>query len=133
MKAAMGVTNSVRRAFMADLCLKLGEKAASGEKVPQRIGITNPVEGGLVTWMLSHYFLVSKAPSAESSKAVATVTDSQRLYSSSSELSFSRTKWRASAPSARRSGGTSTSTAWIIAWAARAGSPVGSNRFAIVP
>jgi hypothetical protein len=43
MKAAMGVTNSVSRAFMADLCLKLGEKAASGEKVPQWIGITNPV------------------------------------------------------------------------------------------
>jgi hypothetical protein len=42
MKAAMGVTNSVSRASMADLCLKLGEKAASGEKVPQWIGITNP-------------------------------------------------------------------------------------------
>jgi hypothetical protein len=42
MKDAMGVTNFVRRASMADLCLKLGEKAASGEKVPQWIGITNP-------------------------------------------------------------------------------------------
>jgi hypothetical protein len=42
MKDVMGVTNSVSRASIADLCLKLGEKAASGEKVPQWIGITNP-------------------------------------------------------------------------------------------
>jgi len=42
MKHAMGVTNSVSRASMADLCLKLGEKAASGKEVPQWVGITNP-------------------------------------------------------------------------------------------
>jgi len=42
MKDAMGVTNFVCRASMADLCLKLGEKVASGEEVPQWVGITNP-------------------------------------------------------------------------------------------
>jgi len=42
MKDAMSVTNFVSRASMADLCLKLGEKAASGEEVPQWVGITNP-------------------------------------------------------------------------------------------
>jgi hypothetical protein len=42
MKDAMGVTNSVSRASMADLCLKLGEKAAAGEEVPQWVAITNP-------------------------------------------------------------------------------------------
>jgi len=42
MKDAMGVTNFVSRASMADLCLKLGKKAASGEKVPQWVGVTNP-------------------------------------------------------------------------------------------
>jgi hypothetical protein len=42
MKDAMGVTNFVSRASMADLCLRLGEKAASGEEVPQWVGITNP-------------------------------------------------------------------------------------------
>jgi NAD(P)H-binding len=41
-KNRMLVTNFVSRASMADLCLKLGEKAASGEAVPQWIGITNP-------------------------------------------------------------------------------------------
>jgi len=41
-KDAMGVTNFVSRASMADLCLRLGEKAASGEEVPQWVGITNP-------------------------------------------------------------------------------------------
>jgi hypothetical protein len=41
MKDAMGVTNFVSRACMADLCLKLGEKVASGEEVPQWVGITN--------------------------------------------------------------------------------------------
>jgi hypothetical protein len=41
MKDAMGVTNFVSRASMADLCLRLGEKAASGEEVPQWVGITN--------------------------------------------------------------------------------------------
>jgi hypothetical protein len=94
------------------LCLpqiKPGRKEPSAKRRRCRngVGITNPLKAGWATWMLSRYFLVSKAPCAESSKAVATVTDSQRLYSSSSELSFSRTKWRASAPSARRSGGTS--------------------------
>ena len=34
-KDAMGVTNFVSRASMADLCLRLGQKAASGEEVPQ--------------------------------------------------------------------------------------------------
>jgi hypothetical protein len=38
----MGVTNFVSRESMADLCLRLGEKAASGEEVPQWVGITNP-------------------------------------------------------------------------------------------
>lgn len=42
MKDAMGVTKFVSRASMADLCLKLGEKVASGEEVPQWVGITNP-------------------------------------------------------------------------------------------
>jgi hypothetical protein len=42
MKDAMGVTNFVSRASMANLSLKLGEKAASGEKVPQWVGVTNP-------------------------------------------------------------------------------------------
>ena len=42
MKDAMGVINFVSRASMADLCLKLGEKAAAGEEVPQWVGITNP-------------------------------------------------------------------------------------------
>jgi hypothetical protein len=41
-KDTMGVTNFVSRASMADLCLRLGEKAASGEEVPQWVGITNP-------------------------------------------------------------------------------------------
>jgi hypothetical protein len=41
-KDSMRVTNYVSRASMADLCLKLGEKAASGEEVPQWVGITNP-------------------------------------------------------------------------------------------
>ena len=40
-KDAMGVTNFVSRASLADLCLKLGEKIASGEDVPQWVGITN--------------------------------------------------------------------------------------------
>ncbi|MGH6616066.1 NAD(P)-dependent oxidoreductase [Sphingomonas sp.] len=42
MKDAMGVTNFVSRASIADLCLKLGERAASGEAVPQWVAITNP-------------------------------------------------------------------------------------------
>ncbi len=42
MKDAMGVTKSVSRASMVDLCLKLGEKVASGEEVPQWVGIANP-------------------------------------------------------------------------------------------
>jgi len=41
-KDTMGVTNFVSRASMADLCLRLGEKAAAGEEVPQWVGITNP-------------------------------------------------------------------------------------------
>lgn len=41
-KDTMGVTNFVSRASMGDLCLRLGEKAASGEEVPQWVGITNP-------------------------------------------------------------------------------------------
>jgi hypothetical protein len=41
-KDKMGVTNFVSRASMADLCLRLGERAASGEEVPQWVGITNP-------------------------------------------------------------------------------------------
>jgi hypothetical protein len=41
-KDSMGVTNFVSRASMADLCLRLGEKAAAGEEVPQWVGITNP-------------------------------------------------------------------------------------------
>jgi hypothetical protein len=41
MKDVMGVTNSVSRASMADLCLKLGEKVAAGEDVPQWVAITN--------------------------------------------------------------------------------------------
>src|SRR6202035_4065802 len=41
-KDAMGVTSFVSRASMADLCLRLGERAASGEEVPQWAGITNP-------------------------------------------------------------------------------------------
>jgi hypothetical protein len=41
-KKSMSVTNFVSRASMADLCLRLGEKAASGEEVPQWVGITNP-------------------------------------------------------------------------------------------
>jgi hypothetical protein len=35
MKETMGVTKLVSRASMADLCLKLGEKVASGEEAPQ--------------------------------------------------------------------------------------------------
>lgn len=42
MKDAMDVTNFVSRASIADLCLKLGEKVASGKEVPQWVGITNP-------------------------------------------------------------------------------------------
>jgi hypothetical protein len=42
MKDAMAVTNFVSRASMANLCLKLGEKAGAGEAVPQWVGITNP-------------------------------------------------------------------------------------------
>jgi NAD(P)H-binding len=42
MKDKMGVTNFVSRASMADLCLRLGEKAALGEEVPRWVGITNP-------------------------------------------------------------------------------------------
>jgi len=42
MKDAMGVTKFVSRASMADLCLKLGEKMASGEELPQWVGIINP-------------------------------------------------------------------------------------------
>jgi len=42
MKETMGVTKFVSRASMADLCLKLGEKVASGEEAPQWVGITNP-------------------------------------------------------------------------------------------
>ena len=41
-KDTMGVTNFVSRASMADLCLRLGEKTAAGEEVPQWVGITNP-------------------------------------------------------------------------------------------
>jgi hypothetical protein len=41
-KDTMGVTNFVSRASMSDLCLRLGEKAASGEEVPRWVGITNP-------------------------------------------------------------------------------------------
>jgi hypothetical protein len=41
-KDSMGVANFVSRASVADLCLRLGEKAASGEEVPQWVGITNP-------------------------------------------------------------------------------------------
>jgi putative NADH-flavin reductase len=41
MKDAMGVMNFVSRASMADLCLKLGEKVAAGEELPQWVGITN--------------------------------------------------------------------------------------------
>ena len=41
-KDKMGVTNFVSRASTADLCLRLGEKVASGEEVPQWVGITNP-------------------------------------------------------------------------------------------
>jgi putative NADH-flavin reductase len=42
MKDVMAVTGSVSRASMADLCLKLGERAAAGEAVPQWVAITNP-------------------------------------------------------------------------------------------
>lgn len=42
MKDVMGVTKFVSRASMVDLCLKLGEKVASGEAVPQWVGITTP-------------------------------------------------------------------------------------------
>ena len=42
MKNTMGVTRFVSRASLADLCLKLGEKAATGEQVPEWVGITNP-------------------------------------------------------------------------------------------
>ena len=42
MKNIMGVTRLVSRASLADLCLKLGEKAATGEQVPEWVGITNP-------------------------------------------------------------------------------------------
>ena len=42
MKNIMGVTRFVSRASLADLCLKLGEKAATGEQVPEWVGITNP-------------------------------------------------------------------------------------------
>jgi hypothetical protein len=41
-KDSMGVTRFVSRVSMADLCLRVGEKAASGEEVPQWVGITNP-------------------------------------------------------------------------------------------
>jgi putative NADH-flavin reductase len=41
-KDKMGVTNFVSRASMADLCIRLGEKAAAGEEVAQWVGITNP-------------------------------------------------------------------------------------------
>ena len=41
-KNTMGVTRFVSRASLADLCLKLGEKAATGEQVPEWVGITNP-------------------------------------------------------------------------------------------
>lgn len=42
MKDVMAVTGSVSRASMADLCLKLGERVAAGEAVPQWVAITNP-------------------------------------------------------------------------------------------
>ncbi len=42
MKDIMGVTRFVSRASLADLCLKLGEKAATGEQVSEWVGITNP-------------------------------------------------------------------------------------------
>jgi putative NADH-flavin reductase len=42
MKDVMAVTGSVSRASMADLCLKLGERVAEGEAVPQWVAITNP-------------------------------------------------------------------------------------------
>jgi hypothetical protein len=43
MKDAMGVTNFVSRASMADLCLtKIGGKGRVGGKVPQWVGVTNP-------------------------------------------------------------------------------------------
>jgi hypothetical protein len=38
----MGVTNFVSMASMADLYLRLGVEAASGEEVPQWVGIANP-------------------------------------------------------------------------------------------
>ena len=41
-KNTMGVTRFVSRASLADLCLKLGEKTATGEQVPEWVGITNP-------------------------------------------------------------------------------------------
>jgi len=41
-KDAMSAMKFVSRASMADLCLKLGEKVAAGEEVPQWVGITNP-------------------------------------------------------------------------------------------
>lgn len=42
MKDAMRVTKTISRASMADLCLKLGERAASGEALPQWVAVTNP-------------------------------------------------------------------------------------------
>lgn len=42
MKNTMGFTRFVSRASVADLCLKLGEKAAMDEQVPEWVGITNP-------------------------------------------------------------------------------------------
>ena len=42
MKDTMGAANFMGRASMADLCLRLGEKTASGEQAPQWVGITNP-------------------------------------------------------------------------------------------
>ena len=42
MKDTMGVTKFVSRASVADLYLKLGEKAAMGQQVPEWVGITNP-------------------------------------------------------------------------------------------
>jgi hypothetical protein len=42
MRNVMGITNTVSRASIADLCLKLGENVVSGHKIPQWIAITNP-------------------------------------------------------------------------------------------
>ena len=41
-KDNMSVTNTISRADMADLCLKLGEKVVAGEKIPQWVAIRNP-------------------------------------------------------------------------------------------